>query len=105
MGLEEHRRRAGVTLEQISDSSKISKRFLVAIEQGDYGVLPGGLFTTSYIRQYAEATGADAGEILEHFRLSTEPPPEPKPVKRVEASRPDASPILPKWALRLFSLG
>jgi cytoskeletal protein RodZ len=105
LGLEENRRRAGVTLEQIADSTKISKRFLSAIEQGEYGELPGGVFTTSYIRQYADATGYDAAEILEHLRKSTEPQAELKPVRRDEPGRPEAGPGLPKWAMRLFTLG
>ena len=68
--LREHRLRAGVPLEAISESTKLSRRFLEAIEEGNYGELPGGVFTTSYIRQYAEATGYDADLILEHYRRS-----------------------------------
>jgi len=61
-----HRLRGRVTLEAIVDVTKISKRFLEAIENGAYGELPGGLFTTSYIRQYAEMIDYDSAEILEH---------------------------------------
>jgi len=66
--LKEHRVRSRVSLEEISDSTKISRRFLQAIEEGEYGILPGGVFMTSYIRQYAEAIGYDAEVILEHCR-------------------------------------
>ncbi len=61
-----HRLRGAVTLEEIVDATKISKRFLEAIESGEYCELPGGVFTTSYIRQYAEQIGFDSGEILRH---------------------------------------
>ena len=61
-----HRLRGLVTLEEIAGVTKISKRFLEAIEDGAYRELPGGLFTTSYIRQYAELIGYDSGEILLH---------------------------------------
>jgi hypothetical protein len=49
------RRSRGVTLEQIADSTKISMRYLRAIEDGNLGKLPGGVYTSSYLRQYAEA--------------------------------------------------
>lgn len=61
-----HRLRGPVTLEEISHVTKISKRFLEAIESGEYRQLPGGVFTTSYIRQYAEQIDFDCGEILVH---------------------------------------
>lgn len=66
--LREHRLRAGVGLEAIVDATKLSRRFLEAIEEGAYQDLPGGVFSTSYIRQYAAATGYDADLILEHYR-------------------------------------
>lgn len=59
-----HRLRRRVTLEEIADVTKISKRFLEAIERGAYGELPGGVFTTSYIRQYAAMIEFDSSEIL-----------------------------------------
>ncbi|HEY3440841.1 MAG TPA: helix-turn-helix transcriptional regulator [Paludibaculum sp.] len=59
-----HRLRGRVTLEEIADVTKISKRFLEAIERGAYGELPGGVFMTSYIRQYAAMIDFDSGEIL-----------------------------------------
>jgi cytoskeletal protein RodZ len=70
--LREHRVRAGVELEAIVESTKLSRRFLCAIEEGRYQELPGGVFTINYIRQYAEATGYDADLILEHYRQTTD---------------------------------
>ena len=60
-----HRLSKNVTLDEIADVTKISKRFLEAIESGAYGQLPGGIFTTSYIKQYAATIGFDCTEILE----------------------------------------
>ena len=62
--LRAQRLRMGVSLEQIEAETKISRRFLEAIEAGEYEKLPGGVFTRSYIRQYAARTGYDAAEIL-----------------------------------------
>lgn len=62
LGLDEIRRRKGLSLQQIADSTKISVFFLQAIEGEQFGKLPGGVFNRSYIRQYAAAVGiSDAG--------------------------------------------
>lgn len=74
--LREHRQRARVTLEEIMAETKLSRRFLEAIEEGRYEELPGGVFTVSYIRQYAAMTGYDAEVILEHYRRQTDSEPE-----------------------------
>lgn len=102
LGLEEFRLRKGITLEEIAESTKISRRFLVAIEAGEYGLLPGGVFTTSYIRQYAAATGFDAGVILEHYAQSCQPAPATVHPERAERQPPQS---VPKWAARFFSIG
>ncbi len=60
---------AVVTLADIAERTKISKFFLSAIENEDFGKLPGGIFDRSYIRQYAEAAGLDAEAILERYHL------------------------------------
>ncbi len=62
------REQAGVSLEQIADTTKISIRFLRAIEARDYDQLPGGIFTVSYLRQYAAAIGMEETELLAHYR-------------------------------------
>lgn len=62
--LEEIRKRRGVSLEQISDRTKISTRFLRAIETEEFEKLPGGVFSTNYIRQYAAAIGVADKDVL-----------------------------------------
>ena len=65
--LEEKRKRRGVSLEQISDSTKIGTQFLRAIETEEFEKLPGGVFNTSYIRQYAVAIGVSESELLAQY--------------------------------------
>ena len=48
------RRKSGLTLQQISDATKIPMRYLQAIEDGSLSQLPGGVYTSNYLRQYAE---------------------------------------------------
>jgi cytoskeletal protein RodZ len=64
LGLPKIRRNRGISLEQISQSTKISVRCLEAIEQGDFGKLPGGIYNTSYIKQYARAIDYDESALL-----------------------------------------
>jgi cytoskeletal protein RodZ len=63
------RQNRGISLQQIAESTKISIRSLEAIEQGDFRKLPGGIYNTSYIRQYARAIDYDESEILAVYHL------------------------------------
>lgn len=77
------RQKRGVTLEQIAERTKISMRFLRAIEGGEYEKLPGGIFATSYLRQYAEVIGFEEAELLQHYNTVVSPPvaPESRPAE------------------------
>lgn len=61
----------GITLREIADRTKISLRFLKAIEDGDFKTLPGGIYDRSYIRQYANAVGVEDTALLEYYRSAT----------------------------------
>ena len=71
MSLAAIRHNRGVSLEQIASATKISIRALQAIELGDFSKLPGGIYNTSYIRQYAQAIDFDAGVLLEYYYHKT----------------------------------
>jgi cytoskeletal protein RodZ len=75
LNLEHQRKLAGVSLDDIAAKTKISLRFLKAIEAGEYEKLPGGIFTSSYLRQYAAAIGYDAATLLEHCERKMNPQP------------------------------
>src|SRR5215469_10692947 len=74
LDLARFRRKAGVSLEQIAEETKISLRFLRAIEAEEFEKLPGGIFTTSYLRQYAAAIGFNEAELLAHYAHRTGQP-------------------------------
>jgi cytoskeletal protein RodZ len=82
LDLDDARKRAGISLDEIADSTKISVRFLKAIEAEEFDKLPGGIFTTSYLRQYAVAIGYDADELLAHYRRKTNLQPAAQPVRQ-----------------------
>jgi cytoskeletal protein RodZ len=67
-GLRDWRRNRGITLEAISASTKLSIRLLRAIESGDFRQLPGGIYDTNYIRQYARAIEFDEAALLAFYQ-------------------------------------
>ena len=71
LGLATIRHNRGITLEQIAASTKISIRSLEAIERGEFRKLPGGIYNTSYIRQYARAIDYDESELLMFYYRQT----------------------------------
>ncbi len=73
------RKSRNISLEQISDNTKISRRYLEAIESCDFDCLPGGVYATSYIRQYARAVDYDEWELLARYEAVAAPPTEPVP--------------------------
>ena len=70
------RRNRGISLTQIAESTKIGVRLLEAIERGDFRKLPGGIYNTSYIRQYARAIDYDETAILAFYYRQTTPAPD-----------------------------
>lgn len=74
LDLARSRKKAGVSLDEIADETKISLRFLRAIEEEEFEKLPGGIFSTSYLRQYATAIGYDETELLAHYDRKMNPP-------------------------------
>jgi cytoskeleton protein RodZ len=76
--LETRRKRKAVSLEEISKATKIGMRSLQAIEAGEFQKLPGGVYSTSYIRQYARAIDFDETQILELYYSVMGITPEPQ---------------------------
>jgi cytoskeletal protein RodZ len=62
--LRKAREQRGYTLEDIQEYTKIRKRYLEAIETGDYKVLPGSFYVRAFVKTYAETVGLDAEEVL-----------------------------------------
>lgn len=85
-----------ISLESIMERTKISRRFLESIENGEYKELPGGVFSVNYIRQYAAMVGYDAETILEDYRRTVER------VEPVEGPKPQQQEA--RW-VRFFEFG
>jgi transcriptional regulator with XRE-family HTH domain len=57
----------GVSLRDIAEGTKISVRFLQALEEDRVDVLPGGLFPRAFVRQYALFLGLDVEKAVADF--------------------------------------
>ena len=57
----------GIALRDISEQTRISMRYLEAIEMDDYRRLPGGIFNRSFVRAYARHIGYDEQLALEEY--------------------------------------
>jgi hypothetical protein len=73
--LRSHREAKGVSLVQIEASTRISVAQLTAMEQERFDELPGGVFTVSFVRQFARQIGADEDEAVRRLKnaISTTP--------------------------------
>ncbi|MGB7593376.1 MAG: RodZ domain-containing protein [Terriglobia bacterium] len=84
--LRREREMRGVSLEEISTATKISIRFLKAIENEELSKLPGGIFTRSFVRTYARYLGLDEERVLADCQLAGQQKPEVD-IRRITANR------------------
>jgi cytoskeleton protein RodZ len=60
----------GISLKEIADATKISKRFLEAIERNDHRTLPAPVFTRGFVREYARYLGLNAEEMVNRYNFA-----------------------------------
>jgi cytoskeleton protein RodZ len=106
--LRREREMRGVTLAEISESTKISMRRLKALEEEDFSALPGGVFNRGYVRAYAHFLGINEEEtVADYVAASQEQPlPEDKfPIEIHEKPRkPALNPRRSNWPVALAVL-
>jgi len=85
--LKRRREERGVSLNDISESTRIGTRFLKAIETDNFSILPGGIYTRNFIRAFAEQVGMAEDEAIALYHqqvsgLSADPGAQAAPPKR-----------------------
>src|SRR5204862_5746654 len=88
--LKRERRQRKIELDDISASTKISSRFLRALEEEQFDQLPGGIFSKGSVRAYARHLGIDEEQAVADYLGATAPsspselPPSDLPVEMAE---------------------
>ncbi|PIR22213.1 MAG: hypothetical protein COV44_09355 [Deltaproteobacteria bacterium CG11_big_fil_rev_8_21_14_0_20_45_16] len=65
--LKRHREASGKNLEEIARVTRISKRYLLALEENDVDNMPEEAFARGFLRNYAVEVGLDPEECLDRF--------------------------------------
>src|SRR5690625_2076718 len=88
--LKETREDLDMSLETLQEKTKIQKRYLLAIENGDFHVLLGTFYARAFIKEYAIAVGLDLDELLLEFKDEIPSPESDQisaPYSRLQRSR------------------
>lgn len=99
----------GISLKEIADATKISKRFLDALERNDHRTLPAPVFTRGFVREYSRYVGLNAEEMVNRYNFASanddriEKPPQVEkypqtPVRDISPKPPRKRGIPPVYA-------
>ncbi|WP_310550377.1 helix-turn-helix domain-containing protein [Paenibacillus glufosinatiresistens] len=85
--LKEARLQKGMSLDDVQEVTKIRKKYLEAIEAGDYKALPGSFYVRAFIKTYAEAVGVNPDELMQEQGMVQPPAAEPSTMETVMSQR------------------
>ncbi|MEH7073560.1 helix-turn-helix domain-containing protein [Neobacillus drentensis] len=112
--LKEARLAKGLSLDDLQSMTKIQKRYLIGIEDGNYTSMPGNFYVRAFIKQYSEALGLNPDEIFETYKgeipasLNDDLPQQLSRVKThktISESNSKIFDILPKVLIGIFVIG
>jgi cytoskeleton protein RodZ len=76
--LRREREMRGITLDEITESTKISRRHLEALEGEHFAQLPGGVFNKGFVRAYARFLGLDEEQAVADYSAASNETPTPE---------------------------
>src|ERR1700760_540830 len=77
--LREARMRQKVDINEVEVRTKIRAKYLRAMENEEWDLLPGEVYVRSFLRTYADFLGLDSRALLDEFRRRYEKPSDPQP--------------------------
>jgi len=102
--LKKARESQGISLDHIAKETRISTRFLTAIENEEFHLLPGGVFNRGFVRTFAERVGLNPDQMVADYERLVSPrepaPAEAAPGAKVQPDKSDQ----PKGDRRLFPI-
>jgi cytoskeleton protein RodZ len=85
--LRRERERLGITLDEITSSTKIGTRMLRALEEEHFEQLPGGIFNKGFVRAYARHLGLDEDQAVADYLTASgeaQPPKTPEDLQPIQ---------------------
>jgi cytoskeletal protein RodZ len=108
--LREARMRAKIDITEVEQATKIRAKYLRALENEEWNLLPGSTFVKSFLREYADFLDLDSRLLVEEYKLRFEHPSEQELTPIAPNLGRDRSPSRsfapPRWAVTvgLFAL-
>jgi hypothetical protein len=100
--LREARMRAGIDITEVETQTKIRARYLRAMENEEWDLLPGSVYVKSFLRSYADYLGLDGRTLVDEYKRRYERPSdhELRPISALHRERDRAArgSRLPSWA-------
>ncbi len=95
--------RARIDIGEVETRTKIRAKYLRAIENEEWDLLPGPVYAKSFLRTYSDFLGLDSRMLVEEFRRQYEGPADhdarPISTRTRERDRAARGPLLPPWAV------
>jgi cytoskeleton protein RodZ len=82
--------RQKIDIAEVETATKIRAKYLRALENDEFGLLPGSTFVKTFLRTYAEYLGLDATLLVEEYRVHYEPRGESEPMQHFASRQRDA---------------
>jgi cytoskeleton protein RodZ len=104
--LREARIRARIDMSEVETRTKIRAKYLRAIENEEWDLLPGPVYAKSFLRTYGDYLGLDSRMLVEEYKRQYEGPSDHEPSRPVaslarererERERGFHGPRLPQW--------
>src|SRR6478672_13649769 len=101
--LREARMRARIDMTEVEARTKIRAKYLRAIENEEWDLLPGPVYVKSFLRTYGDFLGLDSRTLVDEYKRQYERPSdnEMRPISSLSRERERAArgPRIPPWAI------
>ncbi len=66
--LQEARQQKNISLAEASEATKIQEKYLTAMEEGNWEIIPGEVYLRGFLKSYADYLGVDSQELLADYK-------------------------------------
>ncbi|WP_047152569.1 helix-turn-helix domain-containing protein [Aneurinibacillus tyrosinisolvens] len=100
------RQEKGMSLNDIQEATKIQRRYLEAIENGNFEVLPGHFYVRAFIKSYADIVGLDSEQLVSQYSAELPALPkteqQPTPLRQSRQTRKEGTGGSSRWVPRIL---